>query len=194
MLKGIALLALLTVTNVQAGVYKCEMPNGRISYQSMPCPSTAKSVIKTDLPQRAEMQPVTEVESSEVEAESIEGVDAESEKPKTWLEKRAEEREAKKEARKADHDQRVDAASQRIEFERLIFNRQIAIGMSREQVLKALGEPSKSKSKQTVEGKIEELSFKRYIGSTYTGSDEVVLTNGLVTEFSMDECDSRRCR
>lgn len=194
MLKGIALLALFTVTSVQAGVYKCEMPGGHIAYQSMPCPSAAKSVLKTDLPQRAEVQPVTEVELGEVESELNEEPDVEGEKPKTWLEKRAAERAAKKESRTADHDKRVDAASKRIEFEKLIFNRQVAIGMSRAQVLEAWGEPTKSKSKQTLEGKVEELSFKRYIGNTYTGSDVAILTNGLVTEFSMDNCDSRRCR
>lgn len=173
-----------------AAVYKCTLPDGRSAYQSMPCPSSEKAFVRDDIQQRADKLPEPK---PEILTESATNEDAE-EKPKTWLEKRAEERAAKKAERKEDHDKRVSDASQRLEFEKLIFNREIAIGMTKAQVLEAWGSPTSSKIKTTDEGIIEELVFKRYIGSSYTGKDEAFLKDGLVKAFTMDDCDSRRCR
>jgi len=175
-----------------AGVYKCEMPGGRLAYQSQPCPITATKAIVTELDQRAEIADPIEPFKDEL----IESGDSTlpEEKPKTWLEKRAEERAAKKEAQKADHDDRVAGATNRLKFEELIFNRTVGIGMTREEVLEAWGTPTTSKTTVTKAGPIEELNFKRYIASKYTGKDVAILTNGIVTSFTMDECDSRRCR
>jgi hypothetical protein len=179
--------------NATAGVYKCTMPDGRLAYQSLPCPSSAKTTRRDDIKQRAEYQPSQEEPAADAAVEASAAAEP-AEKPKTWLEKRAEEREAKKAERKADYDKRVNDANQRIEFERLIFKREIGIGMTKDQVLEAWGEPTSTKVKTTEDGIVEELIFKRYIAGSYTGKDEAFLQDGVVKAFTMDDCDSRRCR
>ncbi len=53
MFKAACLLTMFVALPLQAGVYKCEMPNGRTAYQDKPCAQTAVKSQALDLPQRS---------------------------------------------------------------------------------------------------------------------------------------------
>ncbi len=162
----------------QGAVYKCTQANGRLAYQSHPCDGTARAEV-TDIVQRATPKLTTAPAENEENAN-------EGSKQKSWIDKRAEEREARREERKKDHDERVQSASDQRRFEQLIFKKQVAIGMTREQVIKAWGSPSSSAKEVTAEGEVETLTFTKFRRRMYTGKNEAVLKNGKVISFKAD--------
>lgn len=185
-MRHLAWIALLLAASADAAVYKCEMPGGRMAYQSQPCPQNAVAADKTDLMQRAEprVTPEPEPATAETTTTAVEPPSEAPAKPKTWLEKRAEEREASKEARKAEHDQRVSEAEERIRFEKLIWDKQIAVGMSESQVREAWGKPTKINKRLDAGGAFDQWVYRRYKNRTYIGSNYVHFRNGKV--ISMD--------
>ncbi|MDO6466781.1 hypothetical protein [Neptunomonas phycophila] len=167
-----------------AGVYKCEMPGGRLAYQSQPCPITATKAIVTELEQRVEIaEPVEPLKD-----ELIEPGDSTlpEEKPKTWLEKRAEERVVKDAARKERYEATVKEARDELKFAELIRKKQIAIDMKESHVLASWGSPSSTNQTITANGVREQWVYKRFYRGYYTGTEYVYFQNGKVVAIQKD--------
>lgn len=163
-----------------AQTYQCEI-DGKTKSVGMPCDQYQKLfsrdnealvIQKTIINQ----DPIVSGDSSDMVAE-------EPVTKKSWLEKRAEERNATKDQRKADHDARVKAASDSIRFKKLIWNKQIAIGMSETEVRKSWGSPTKINNRIDGEGSFDQWVYRKYKDRLFTGTDYVYFRNGKVTSI-----------
>lgn len=184
------LLSLPTLSIATPKMYECQV-NGDTRSVAMPCDQYRKffgdrsKVLVSEKSNEPVPDTITPEEApSATTPEQATGED--KPKEKSWLEKRDEERAAKKAQAKEAHDKRVRDASNRAKFKKLIHNKEIAVGMSRDQVIKSWGKPSSSKQTVTESGTEETLTFRRYKNRQYTGSDEVTLRNGEVISFTKD--------
>jgi len=184
------LLSLPTLSTAAPKMYECQV-NGDTRSVAMPCDQYLKffgdrsKVLvseKSDEPVPGTITP----EEAPIATTPEQATGEDKPKEKSWLEKRDEERAAKKAQAKEAHDKRVRDASNRAKFKKLIHNKEIAVGMSRDQVIKSWGKPSSSKQTVTESGTEETLTFRRYKNRQYTGSDEVTLRNGEVISFTKD--------
>jgi len=184
------LLSLPTLSTATPKMYEC-LVNGDTRSVALPCDQYLKffgdrsKVLvseKSDEPVPGTITP----EEAPIATTPEQATGEDKPKEKSWLEKRDEERAAKKAQAKEAHDKRVRDASNRAKFKKLIHNKEIAVGMSRDQVIKSWGKPSSSKQTVTESGTEETLTFRRYKNRQYTGSDEVTLRNGEVISFTKD--------
>jgi hypothetical protein len=176
-MRKLILIAVLIAPTVNAAMYKCQV-DGKTKTVGMPCEQYIKffsSSNKNLVIQR------TEPKSAQAdEAKTSNAITEDSATKKSWLEKRSEERAAKKEQQIKDHDSRTQAANDEARFKKLIWNKTAAVGMSESQVRKALGKSSYTKSGEDENGSFKKLTFKRYKNRLYIGKQIVKLRNGKV--------------
>jgi hypothetical protein len=160
--------------------YKCEI-DGKIKSVGMPCDQYLKFFNSSN--KNLIIQKSTPKQTRPIEAETNNTIIEDSAPKKSWLEKREEERNETKDQRKADHKERVKAASDSIRFKKLIWNKQIAVGMSETEVRKSWGSPTKINHRIDSGGSFDQWVYRTYKKSQFTGTDYVYFQNGKVTSI-----------
>lgn len=176
----LVLIIALIATTAEAGVYKCTV-DGKTKSVGMPCDQYLKFFSSSN--KNLIIQKSTPKQTQPISAETSSVAPDKTTTKKSWLEKRADERNATKDQRKADHNARVKAASDSIRFKKLIWNKQIAIGMSETEVRKSWGSPTKINNRIDGEGSFDQWVYRKYKDRLFTGTDYVYFRNGKVTSI-----------
>ncbi|MFN3881915.1 MAG: DUF4124 domain-containing protein [Nitrincola lacisaponensis] len=164
--KPIATLMILTLSaTLQAQVYRCEGPDGRAQFQSIPCNDRPSEKVEIFVPPAP---------ASNVAPRATEAVG------ESAIELRRRER--------AEEDARLRARSQEIteqrirqeRFNDLIRDKKIAVGMNKEQVRRSWGNPCRINRTTSTSGSREQWV---YCGANYR-NDYVHFQGGEVTSIS----------
>ena len=184
MLRYSCVVLLALTVEAQAGVYKCEMPDGVMAYQTMPCPATAIKAEETDIKlitkPKVTAAPATETApTSEAQPEN-------PEEEKSWLQRRIDEREAQKKQEQEQRELAQKEAEDKIRFAKLIKEHKIDVGMTREQVIQSWGMPSEGQRTQVDNSDGEILKYKNLKDLKGAKSAVVTLKEGRVVGFTKE--------
>ncbi len=181
MLRSLCVVTALALTSqAQAGIYKCEMPDGVMAYQNQPCPPIAVKAEETNfkLTTKPKETPPADTPTTDQSPTPTE--------EKSWLEQRIEQREAQKKRDQEAKDATDSAAENKIRFEKLIKEHKIDVGMTREQLIQSWGMPSEGQRTTSPDGDGEVLKFKNLRDLKGATAAVVTLKNGKVVGFTKE--------